>query len=130
MAAAYRFLRSVEHLLQLRQLRRTHTLPEDPEALQDRLTNLNNDGRLVQWELALKNFGKQPLEGSGAGTFARVWAQEGNGELKVVNPGDAPVGKISRRQNICRYRSLHQVFRTALCRHRHGFDAAVRGAVG
>jgi [glutamine synthetase] adenylyltransferase / [glutamine synthetase]-adenylyl-L-tyrosine phosphorylase len=33
MAAAYRFLRSVEHLLQLRQLRRTHTLPEDPEAL-------------------------------------------------------------------------------------------------
>ncbi len=33
MAAAYRFLRSVEHLLQLRQLRRTHTLPEDPDAL-------------------------------------------------------------------------------------------------
>ncbi len=33
MAAAYRFLRSVEHLLQLRQLRRTHTLPDDPEAL-------------------------------------------------------------------------------------------------
>jgi hypothetical protein len=59
--------------------------PTDPEALQGRLTNLNNDGRLVQWELALKNFGKQPLEGSGAGTFARVWAQEGNGELKVVN---------------------------------------------
>jgi len=33
LAAAYRFLRSVEHLLQLRQLRRTHTLPEDPAAL-------------------------------------------------------------------------------------------------
>jgi [glutamine synthetase] adenylyltransferase / [glutamine synthetase]-adenylyl-L-tyrosine phosphorylase len=33
MAAAYRFLRSVEHLLQLRQLRRTHTLPEDAAAL-------------------------------------------------------------------------------------------------
>ncbi len=33
MAAAYRFLRTVEHLLQLRQLRRTHTLPDDPEAL-------------------------------------------------------------------------------------------------
>jgi O-antigen ligase len=59
--------------------------PKDPEALQDRLTNLNNNGRVVQWELALKNFGGQPLEGSGAGTFARVWAQEGNGELKVVN---------------------------------------------
>ena len=33
LAAAYRFLRRVEHLLQLRQLRRTHTLPEDPAAL-------------------------------------------------------------------------------------------------
>ena len=33
MAAAYRFLRTVEHLLQLRQLRRTHTLPEDAAAL-------------------------------------------------------------------------------------------------
>jgi [glutamine synthetase] adenylyltransferase / [glutamine synthetase]-adenylyl-L-tyrosine phosphorylase len=33
LAAAYRFLRSLEHLLQLRQLRRTHTLPADPAAL-------------------------------------------------------------------------------------------------
>jgi glutamate-ammonia-ligase adenylyltransferase len=30
LADAYRFLRRVEHLLQLYQLRRTHTLPEDP----------------------------------------------------------------------------------------------------
>jgi len=30
LAAAYRFLRTVEHLLQLRQLRRTHVLPADP----------------------------------------------------------------------------------------------------
>ncbi len=33
LSAAYRFLRAVEHLLQLRQLRRTHTLPEDPAVL-------------------------------------------------------------------------------------------------
>ncbi len=33
LAAAYQFLRSVEHLLQLRRLRRTHTLPEDPAVL-------------------------------------------------------------------------------------------------
>ena len=33
LATAYRFLRSVEHLLQLRQLRRTHTLPDDPAVL-------------------------------------------------------------------------------------------------
>jgi glutamate-ammonia-ligase adenylyltransferase len=29
----YRFLRSVEHRLQLQQLRRTHTVPDDPDAL-------------------------------------------------------------------------------------------------
>jgi glutamate-ammonia-ligase adenylyltransferase len=33
LAAAYEFLRCVEHLLQLRQLRRTHTLPEDRAVL-------------------------------------------------------------------------------------------------
>jgi [glutamine synthetase] adenylyltransferase / [glutamine synthetase]-adenylyl-L-tyrosine phosphorylase len=33
LGAAYRFLRRVEHLLQLRQLRRTHTLPEEPAVL-------------------------------------------------------------------------------------------------
>jgi glutamate-ammonia-ligase adenylyltransferase len=33
LAGAYRFLRGVEHLLQLYQLRRTHTLPEDPAVL-------------------------------------------------------------------------------------------------
>jgi glutamate-ammonia-ligase adenylyltransferase len=33
LATAYRFLRSIEHLLQLRQLRRTHTLPDDRAAL-------------------------------------------------------------------------------------------------
>jgi len=33
LADAYRFLRAVEHLLQLRQLRRTHSLPTDPVVL-------------------------------------------------------------------------------------------------
>src|SRR6185437_6921969 len=33
LAAAYRFLRQTEHLLQLYHLRRTHTLPEDPAVL-------------------------------------------------------------------------------------------------
>jgi glutamate-ammonia-ligase adenylyltransferase len=35
MGSAYRFLRAVEHLLQLRQLRRTHLLPEDPAVLRE-----------------------------------------------------------------------------------------------
>ncbi len=59
--------------------------PTDPEALQDRLTNLNSNGRLVQWELAVEKFGQHPLDGTGAGTFARVWAREGNGDFKVIN---------------------------------------------
>src|ERR1700684_4214317 len=33
LAQAYRFLRQTEHLLQLYQLRRTHTLPTDPAVL-------------------------------------------------------------------------------------------------
>jgi glutamate-ammonia-ligase adenylyltransferase len=35
MAGAYRFLRGTEHLLQLRNLRRTHLLPEDPQILRE-----------------------------------------------------------------------------------------------
>jgi glutamate-ammonia-ligase adenylyltransferase len=35
MASAYRFLRGVEHLLQLRQLRRTHLLPAQPAVLRE-----------------------------------------------------------------------------------------------
>jgi [glutamine synthetase] adenylyltransferase / [glutamine synthetase]-adenylyl-L-tyrosine phosphorylase len=35
MGSAYRFLRAAEHLLQLRQLRRTHLLPEDPAVLRE-----------------------------------------------------------------------------------------------
>jgi glutamate-ammonia-ligase adenylyltransferase len=35
MSSAYRFLRGVEHLLQLRQLRRTHLLPENQEVLRE-----------------------------------------------------------------------------------------------
>ncbi len=35
MASAYRFLRGTEHLLQLRHLRRTHLLPEDPAVLRE-----------------------------------------------------------------------------------------------
>jgi hypothetical protein len=59
--------------------------PVDPEALQDRLTNLNSNGRLAQWELAVEKFGEHPLDGTGAGTFARLWAKEGSGHFKVIN---------------------------------------------
>jgi hypothetical protein len=58
---------------------------KDPRELQDRFTTLNNNGRVVQWELALENFGRHPLLGSGAGTYGRLWAKEGNGVIKVIN---------------------------------------------
>jgi O-antigen ligase len=58
---------------------------QDPHELQDRFTTVNNNGRLVQWELALENFGRHPLLGSGAGTYGRLWAKEGDEYFKVVN---------------------------------------------
>jgi [glutamine synthetase] adenylyltransferase / [glutamine synthetase]-adenylyl-L-tyrosine phosphorylase len=42
LAGAYRFLRAVEHLLQLRHLRRTHSLPTDPAILRQA-------GRALRW---------------------------------------------------------------------------------
>jgi O-Antigen ligase len=57
----------------------------DSGKLQNRLTDINNNGRIVQWEVGLDAFAREPLHGTGAGTFARVWAQEGNGELKVLD---------------------------------------------
>jgi hypothetical protein len=58
---------------------------QDPKELQDRYTTLNNNGRVVQWELGWETFEKHPLLGTGAGTYAQVWAKEGNGDFKVVN---------------------------------------------
>jgi glutamate-ammonia-ligase adenylyltransferase len=63
LAAAYRFLRAVEHLLQLRQLRRTHTLPEDPAVLR-------------QVGRALRSMCYQPAESARSGQAAdRLRAQ-------------------------------------------------------
>jgi O-Antigen ligase len=53
--------------------------------LQNRLTSLNNDDRIAQWELAINNFGDHPIEGTGAGTFARHWASEGSQAIRIVN---------------------------------------------
>ncbi len=57
---------------------------KDPKELQDRYTTLNNNGRVVQWELAWETFEKHPLLGTGAGTYGQVWAKEGEA-FKVIN---------------------------------------------
>ncbi len=46
LADSYRFLRAVEHLLQLRQLRRTHSLPSDPALLRQLARALRRLGYL------------------------------------------------------------------------------------
>lgn len=54
--------------------------------LRNRLTSISNNGRLNQWRVALDDgFSPQPLTGSGAGTFAEVWAQNAVDGLKVEN---------------------------------------------
>ena len=54
--------------------------------LRGRLTSVSNNGRLHQWRVALDDgFDPRPLTGSGAGTFAEVWAQHAVGGLKVEN---------------------------------------------
>jgi hypothetical protein len=58
---------------------------QDPKELQDRYTTLNNNGRVVQWELGWETFEKHPLLGTGAGTYGQVWAKEGSPLFKVVN---------------------------------------------
>jgi [glutamine synthetase] adenylyltransferase / [glutamine synthetase]-adenylyl-L-tyrosine phosphorylase len=57
MASAYRFLRGIEHLLQLRRLRRTHLLPEDPAVLR-------------QIGRALRRMRLDPASGRGDGRLA------------------------------------------------------------
>ena len=81
LADAYRFLRTVEHLLQLRQLRRTHSLPADDPAV-------------------LRQIGRA-LRGAGfAGLAAGVSADD---------PGDPAAQLTTRwRQHVAEARQLHE----------------------
>jgi O-Antigen ligase len=42
----------------------------------DRLTTLNANGRPDLWKTSLDSFSRQPLHGTGAGTFKLVWQQD------------------------------------------------------
>jgi [glutamine synthetase] adenylyltransferase / [glutamine synthetase]-adenylyl-L-tyrosine phosphorylase len=68
LASAYRFLRQVEHLLQLFKLRRTHVLPDDPAVLR-RL------GRAMHGSEAPDGFGAggRQLNGDPAAAFTQMW---------------------------------------------------------
>lgn len=56
---------------------------DDSGDLRGRLTSVGNNGRLDQWNVALDTFAANPIRGEGAGTFGRIWAQDGTDALKV-----------------------------------------------
>jgi [glutamine synthetase] adenylyltransferase / [glutamine synthetase]-adenylyl-L-tyrosine phosphorylase len=84
MASAYRFLRGVEHLVQLRQLRRTHLLPEDPALLR-------------QIGRALRRMRLDPAEPA---------RPSGGHEAAVGDPADEVLAKW--RQHATQARQLHE----------------------
>jgi O-antigen ligase len=47
--------------------------PTSPNNLNSRLFSLSNDGRLVLWHAAWKQFEANPIFGGGAGSFAQWW---------------------------------------------------------
>jgi O-Antigen ligase len=67
----------------------------DTGELQHRLTDFNNNGRIAQWHLALDTFSRQPLHGSGAGTFARTWAKEGNLQSRIIDSHSLYLGVMA-----------------------------------
>jgi hypothetical protein len=68
---------------------------EDTGELQHRLTDINNNGRIAQWKLALDRFGDEPLLGDGAGTFARSWAKEAEDESRIVDSHSLYLGVMA-----------------------------------
>ncbi len=63
--------------------------------LQKRLTDFNNNGRIAQWKLALDTFADHPLEGTGAGTFARTWAEDSDNALRIVDSHSLYLGVLA-----------------------------------
>jgi hypothetical protein len=68
---------------------------EDKGELQHRFTDVNNNGRIAQWKLAIHRFGAEPVLGDGAGTFARSWAAEGADESRIVDSHSLYLGVLA-----------------------------------
>jgi [glutamine synthetase] adenylyltransferase / [glutamine synthetase]-adenylyl-L-tyrosine phosphorylase len=94
LAAAYQFLRTVEHLLQLRHLRRTHTLPEDPAVLRQ-------VGRAMRAMRPVKGAAGRDSEG-GMGR----WAGGGGRGPEAADPADDLVAQW--RRHASQARRLHE----------------------
>jgi glutamate-ammonia-ligase adenylyltransferase len=79
LAGAYRFLRRVEHLLQLRHLRRTHTMPEEPEVL-----------RRIGRALRLAGAGHAAQDGDAAAAGAAGEGKAGDGRAHATGRDGRP----------------------------------------
>ena len=56
------------------------------EAPSQRFTELGNNGRIDHWKVAMRNgYDPHPLRGSGAGTYALLWAQHRKTSFTVVD---------------------------------------------
>jgi hypothetical protein len=56
------------------------------EAPSERFTELGNNGRIDHWKVALHNgYDPHPLRGSGAGTFALLWAEHRKTSFTVID---------------------------------------------
>jgi hypothetical protein len=53
------------------------------ESRRSRLTDVSNNGRLDQWEVALEGFRGAPIAGEGAGGFQERWERDRPDDLKV-----------------------------------------------
>jgi hypothetical protein len=60
-----------------------------------RLTDVGNNGRLDHWEVALASFRKDPLMGTGAGTYGITWAKDRKSALKVEDAHSLYVEQLS-----------------------------------
>ncbi len=63
----------------------------DARLTRDRLTQVGNNGRIDEWNVAREAFGRHRLNGSGAGTFAVLWARERPTLLTVNDAHSLPL---------------------------------------
>ncbi|HEV2771098.1 MAG TPA: O-antigen ligase family protein [Solirubrobacteraceae bacterium] len=51
--------------------------------VRDRLTSVGNNGRLDHWRVAVEGYEREPLHGTGAGTYALLWDRDRPSEFQV-----------------------------------------------
>jgi glutamate-ammonia-ligase adenylyltransferase len=101
LAGAYRFLRRVEHLLQLRHLRRTHTMPEEPEVL-----------RRIGRALRLAGAGQAAQSGEAPAAAPAGESQAGDGRARPTGRAGRldPAGELLARwrEHASQVQRLHE----------------------